>query len=157
ETGALPVLVHPFPATADPGRPDATNAAATVTAIARAVDLVRDGRAAALCTNPISKKHLRDHAGFVHPGHTEFLAHLAGGVPVAMMLAAPGLRVVPATIHLPLSAVPAALTAGVIETAIRLTDAALRRDFAIERPRIAVAGLNPHAGEGGAMGDEEIR
>jgi 4-hydroxythreonine-4-phosphate dehydrogenase len=104
---------------------------------------------------PISKQVLIEGAGFPHPGHTEYLAALAGGVPVAMMLACPELRVVPATIHIPLGDVPRRLTPETLERTIRLTDAALRRDFGIFRPRIAIAGLNPHAGEGGTMGDEE--
>ena len=153
---AVPVLPVAFAARARPGRLDPRHAQATIEAIRTGADLVRAGRCAALCTLPIHKKALQDGAGFAFPGHTEFLAHLAGDVPVAMMLAAPALRVVPATIHIPLSAVPAALTAQAVERAVRLTDAALRADFGVERPRIAVAGLNPHAGEGGAMGREEI-
>ncbi|MGL5011536.1 MAG: 4-hydroxythreonine-4-phosphate dehydrogenase PdxA, partial [Paracoccaceae bacterium] len=90
------------------------------------------------------------------PGHTEYLAHLAGDVPVVMMLACPGLRVVPATIHIPLAEVPGALTRAGLEQVIRLTVAGLQRDFGIAAPRVAVAGLNPHAGEGGAMGGEEL-
>ncbi len=140
-----------------PGRPAPANAAGTIAAIERAVDLVQTGRAAALCTLPITKKALKDGAGFAFPGHTEFLAHLAGVDRVAMMLACPGLRVVPATIHIPLPQVPAALTSEVLEGTIRLTHAALIRDFGIAAPRIAVAGLNPHAGEGGAMGWEDER
>ncbi len=104
------------------------------------MDLVQTGRAAALCTLPITKKALKDGAGFAFPGHTEFLAHLAGVDRVAMMLACPGLRVVPATIHIPLSQVPGALTPEVLEGTIRLTHAALIRDFGIAAPRIAVAG-----------------
>ncbi len=151
----LPVLPHRFPAPAVPGRPDPANAAATIAVIARAVGLVRAGAASAVCTLPIHKKALIDGAGFAFPGHTEYLAHLAGDPPVAMMLACPGLRVVPATIHIPLAAVPAALTRDRLEATIRTTHAALIRDFGIPAPRIAVAGLNPHAGEGGAMGREE--
>jgi len=158
--GRLAVLRMDFPAPARPGQPDQANAPATVAAIARAVDLVQSGQAGALVTAPISKAVLKTGAGFAFPGHTEFLAHLAGGCDVAMMLAAPRmsppLRVVPATIHIPLSAVPAALTPAALDRAIRITRAALIRDFAIPAPRIAVAGLNPHAGESGTMGDEEI-
>ncbi|MGY6410946.1 MAG: 4-hydroxythreonine-4-phosphate dehydrogenase PdxA [Alkalilacustris sp.] len=154
--GRLPVLPHDFPAPAAPGRPDPANAAATIAVIARAVGLVRGGAASAVVTGPIHKQALQEGAGFAFPGHTEYLAELAGGVPVAMMLAAPALRVVPATIHIPLSAVPAALTPAVLESAIRLTRIGLRRDFGVPDPRIAVAGLNPHAGEGGHMGQEEI-
>jgi 4-hydroxythreonine-4-phosphate dehydrogenase len=105
-----------------------------------------------VCTAPISKKVLVDGAGFAHPGHTEFLAALAGVERVVMMLACAELRVVPATIHIPLAEVPRALTREVLEETLRITAAALVRDFGIARPRIAVAGLNPHAGEGGLMG-----
>jgi 4-hydroxythreonine-4-phosphate dehydrogenase len=152
---ALPVLAHPFPAPATPGQPAARNAAAILSAIARGVELTLSGQAAALCTGPIHKKALKDGAGFAYPGHTEYLAALAGADRVVMMLACPELRVVPATIHIPLAEVPAALTDALLSDTIRITHAALRRDFGIAAPRIAVAGLNPHAGEGGAMGTEE--
>ncbi|TCP42285.1 4-hydroxythreonine-4-phosphate dehydrogenase PdxA [Rhodovulum marinum] len=153
---ALPVLRLPFPSPAVPGRPAPENAAAVIEAIARGVELVQEGRAAALCTAPISKKALKDGAGFAYPGHTEYLAHLAGVDRVVMMLACPALRVVPVTIHIPLSEVTAALDARLLEDTIRITHAALIRDFGIETPRLAVAGLNPHAGEGGTMGREEM-
>ena len=152
----VPVLPLDFAAPALPGRPDPANAEGVIAAIARGVDLVRRGEAAALTTGPIHKKALIDGAGFRFPGHTEFLAHLAGVDRVVMMLACAELRVVPATIHIPLAQVPAALTAELLTDTIRLTHAGLRRDFGIAAPRIAVAGLNPHAGEGGAMGGEEI-
>ncbi|MDA0923256.1 MAG: 4-hydroxythreonine-4-phosphate dehydrogenase PdxA [Proteobacteria bacterium] len=151
----LPVLSHPFAAPAVAGQPAPENAAGMIAAIARGVDLVMRGEASALTTLPIHKKALKDGAGFRFPGHTEYLAHLAGVETVVMMLACPALRVVPATIHIPLSEVPAALNAGLLTDTIRITDAALRRDFGIARPRIAIAGLNPHAGEGGTMGREE--
>ena len=157
--GHLPVLRHDFAVPAVPGRPDPANAAGVIAVIARAVDLVMQGQAAGICTLPISKQALKEGAGFAFPGHTEYLAHLAGGVPVAMMLASttvePPCRVVPATIHIPLQDVPAALTDGVLEQAIRITHAAMIRDFGIAAPRLAVAGLNPHAGEGGTMGRQE--
>jgi 4-hydroxythreonine-4-phosphate dehydrogenase len=152
----LPVLPHRFPSPATPGRPAPDNAAAVVAVIARGVDLVMRGEAAALTTAPIHKKALQDGAGFRFPGHTEYLAHLAGVDRVVMMLASDTLRTVPVTIHIPLSQVPGALSGRLISDTIRITDAALRHDFGIESPRIAVAGLNPHAGEGGAMGREEI-
>ncbi|MGC1429224.1 MAG: 4-hydroxythreonine-4-phosphate dehydrogenase PdxA [Albidovulum sp.] len=153
----LPVLRHDFPAAALPGQPSYENAAAVIDVIARAVQWVQSGTASALCTAPIHKKALKDGAGFAFPGHTEYLAHLAGVKQVVMMLACTELRCVPATIHIPLADVPAALTeAGLTET-IRITHAGLMRDFGIACPRIAVAGLNPHAGEGGAMGHEELR
>ncbi len=153
----LPVLPHPFPAPATPGRPAPENAAAVIAVIARAVDLVQRGEASAICTAPISKKALQDGAGFAYPGHTEYLAALGGVDRVVMMLACPALRVVPTTIHIPLSAVPDALTPELLRDTIRITHAALIRDFGIAAPRLAVTGLNPHAGEGGAMGDEEAR
>ncbi len=157
--GHLPVLRRDFAAPAVPGRPDPANAAGVVEVIARAVDLAMRGQGVGICTLPISKQALKEGAGFAFPGHTEYLAHLAGGVPVAMMLASttvtPPCRVVPATIHIPLQDVPAALTDDVLEQAIRITHAALIRDFGIPSPRIAVAGLNPHAGEGGTMGRQE--
>ncbi len=153
----LPLLVHDFPAPAPPGRPVAENAAAVIAVIERAVTLVQEGAAAAICTAPIHKQALKEGAGFAFPGHTEFLAHLGGVDQVVMMLAAPALRVVPTTIHIPLAAVPAALTPELLETTIRITRAALISDFALPRPRLAVAGLNPHAGEGGTMGREEAQ
>lgn len=110
----------------------------------------------ALITAPISKAAAQA-AGFGFPGHTEFLAARAGNVPVAMMLAGPRLRVVLATIHIGLAEVPRLLTSAAITQAITLAATALRRDFALACPRIAVAGLNPHAGEQGAFGDEETR
>ena len=153
---SLAVLRHDFPQPATPGTPDLRNAAGVAEVIARAVGLVQAGAASAICTLPIHKKVLKDGAGFAFPGHTEYLAHLAGVDRVVMMLAAPELRVVPVTIHIPLAEVPAALTPALLEDTLRITEAALRRDFGVAHPRLAVAGLNPHAGEGGAMGREEI-
>ncbi|MEM1129804.1 MAG: 4-hydroxythreonine-4-phosphate dehydrogenase PdxA [Pseudomonadota bacterium] len=152
---ALPVMVHPFPVPSVPGRLDPDNAPAVIDAITRGVQLVQEGAAAALCTAPIHKKALKDGANFSYPGHTEFLAALAGVSQVVMMLACDGLRVVPVTIHIPLAQVPAALTPELLSDTIRITHDALRHDFGIEAPRIAVTGLNPHAGEGGAMGHED--
>lgn len=151
----LPVLPHPFPAAALPGQPAPENARAVIDVIARGVDLVMRGAGLALTTAPIHKKALKDGAGFAFPGHTEYLAHLAGGAKVVMMLAAPALRVVPATIHIALADVPRAFTPELLREVVRITAEGLRRDFGIENPRLAVAGLNPHAGEGGAMGCEE--
>lgn len=157
---ALCVLPHPFPAAALPGAPDPANAQGVIDVIARGVDLVMRGEGLALTTAPIHKKALKDGAGFAFPGHTEYLAHLAGGAQVVMMLASEGvsppLRVVPATIHIALSAVPTAFDAQLLRDTVRITAAGLARDFGIENPRLAVAGLNPHAGEGGAMGREEL-
>jgi 4-hydroxythreonine-4-phosphate dehydrogenase len=124
--------------------------------IARGAGLVQSGQAVGLCTAPIHKQALQEGAGFAHPGHTEYLAHLAGVDRVVMMLASNRLRVVPATIHIPLCEVPQALTGDLLEQVIRITHAALIRDFGVAAPRLTVAGLNPHAGEGGRMGVEEI-
>ncbi|WP_022707241.1 4-hydroxythreonine-4-phosphate dehydrogenase PdxA [Paracoccus zeaxanthinifaciens] len=159
--GHLPVLRHDFAAPNVAGRPDPANAQGVIDVIARAARMAMQGQVAAITTAPISKEALQTGAGFAFPGHTEYLAHLGGDVPVAMMLASttvtPACRVVPATIHIPLQDVPDALTPDALEQAIRLTHAGLVRDFGIPRPRIAVAGLNPHAGEGGRMGQQETR
>ncbi len=152
---ALPVLPIRLPRPVVTGKPDPANAPAVIGAITQAVDFVKQGRAAAMVTNPIQKETLYA-AGFTHPGHTEFLAELAGGVTPVMMLLCPGLRVVPVTVHLPLRSALAALRTEDIVTAGRITADALKRDFGIARPRLAVAGLNPHAGENGTIGREEI-
>ncbi len=152
---ALPVLPLDGPVRATPGRPSAETAGAVLESIRRAVALVAEGRAGAVVTNPIQKSALYE-AGFRHPGHTEFLAELAGAnVQPVMMLACPQLRVVPVTVHLSLRGAIESLTTEAIVAVGRITAEALRRDFAVERPRLAVAGLNPHAGEGGAMGEED--
>lgn len=152
----LPVLPHDFAAPNPPGVLVAENARGVIEVIDRAVGLAMSGAASAVCTAPLHKKALKDGAGFAFPGHTEYLAHLAGVGRVVMMLASPLLRVVPVTIHIPLSQVPAALTPALLAETLRITHAGLIRDCGLARPRIAVAGLNPHAGEGGAMGREEI-
>lgn len=142
------------------GVPDALNAAAVIGAIEEAVEAVVRGEAAAVVTNPIAKSVLYT-AGFTHPGHTEFLGALAERHwpgrrfhPV-MMLASTALKVVPLTVHIPLADVPGAITRVAIFETVRITHEALKRDFGIVAPRIVVAGLNPHAGEGGAIGREE--
>jgi 4-hydroxythreonine-4-phosphate dehydrogenase len=155
--GVLPVLAHPFAAENPPGVLVPDNARGVIEVIERAVALAMSGAVGAVCTAPLHKKALKDGAGFAFPGHTEFLAHLAGVERVVMMLASPLLRVVPVTIHIPLSEVATALTPALLEETIHLTHAGLIRDCGLAQPRIAVAGLNPHAGEGGAMGDEEAR
>ena len=142
-----------------PGRPAAANAEATIELIARAVEAVHDGAARAVVTNPIAKSVLYD-AGFRFPGHTEYLGELAkawGGpaFPV-MMICSEALKVVPVTIHIPLAEAAQALSADLILKTARVVDRDLRLRFGLKRPRLAVAGLNPHAGEGGAMGREEI-
>ncbi|MFZ5781043.1 MAG: 4-hydroxythreonine-4-phosphate dehydrogenase PdxA [Pseudomonadota bacterium] len=153
---ALPVLPVPLRTGVQGGLPHPANSPAVLESIERAVGLALAGDIAGIVTNPIQKKTLQD-AGFPHPGHTEYLAELAGGVDVAMMLACPGLRVVPVTIHLSLAAAVRTLDSALIERAARLAASGLQSLFGIERPRLAVAALNPHAGEQGAMGDEESR
>ena len=151
---ALPVLSHPLPRPVRPGLPHPGNAEAVCTSISRAVSAALENKAAAVVTNPIHKKTLAD-AGFPHPGHTEYLAELTGGKTPVMMLACPGLRVIPITIHVPLKDAIAQLSSEAIITAGRITAQALITDFAIPSPRLAVAGINPHAGEQGMLGTEE--
>lgn len=153
---AMPVLALPFEGPAAPGHPQAQHAGGVIRSIETGVKLVQDGQASSLCTAPIHKKALIDGAGFSYPGHTEFLAALAHVDRVVMMLASEQLRVVPATIHIPLSQVPAQLTPALLRETIQITAQGLREQFGVSHPRIAVAGLNPHAGEGGAMGEEEL-
>ncbi len=152
---ALPVLPLPFPAPSVPGQPDAENAPAVLDSIGRAIALWRGGEAAAICTNPVCKRLLVEGAGFGFSGHTEYLASASGARKSVMMLCAGRFRVVPATIHIPLADVPAALKRDLIRTTIVVANAALGRDFGLDAPRIAVAGLNPHAGEDGILGSEE--
>ncbi len=151
----MPVLNHPFPQHVTYGAPTAANAPAVIDVIRRGVELTMSGAASALCTAPIAKSVLVDHGGFAHPGHTEFLAELAGVERVVMMLASDELKVVPTTIHIPLTKISRALTPALLEATIRVTHQSLIDDFGIERPRIAVSGLNPHAGEDGMLGSEE--
>lgn len=152
---ALPVLPERLAAPAEPGRPDPAHGPAIIRSVERAVALARAGEAAAVVTSPLAKTTLLA-AGIGHAGHTTWLAELAGGGVPVMMLASPLLRVVPVTVHIPFAAVPAALTGARIVAAGRIVAAALRADFGIARPRLAVAGLNPHAGEEGTIGREEI-
>jgi 4-hydroxythreonine-4-phosphate dehydrogenase len=152
---ALPVLSQPLSVDAVPGKLDEANTLAVRRAIETAVDLTLGGEAAAVVTNPIQKQTLYD-TGFPFPGHTEFLAHLARiDTPAVMMLACPELRVVPVTVHMSLRNAVMSLKFRNIIQAAMITDQALRLDFGIAKPRLAVAGLNPHAGEGGALGTEE--
>lgn len=157
----LPVRPVPCPAPVIAGQPDTANAPAVIGAIEAAVGAVCDGDASAVVTNPIAKSVLQAH-GFPHPGHTEFLGVLAAthfGVDVkpVMLLASRELNVVPLTVHIPLASVPAAITLEAITETARILHSALRIDFGISAPRIAVTGLNPHAGEQGTMGKEEER
>jgi 4-hydroxythreonine-4-phosphate dehydrogenase len=156
---ALPVVSLSASAAATPGKPSAVFARATIESIDRAVGYVHSGAASAVVTNPIAK-HVLYEAGFGFPGHTEYLGELARlwGKPAqpVMMLWSTELSVVPVTIHIPLAAAPAALTRDLIVSTARIVAADLKKRFAIPHPRLAVAGLNPHAGESGAMGREEI-
>ncbi|WP_185983254.1 4-hydroxythreonine-4-phosphate dehydrogenase PdxA [Aureimonas mangrovi] len=155
----LPVLPLVNGHSEEPGRIDPANAFGTIEAIDRAVRLARDGEASAVVTCPIDKKALYD-AGFAHPGHTEYLADLCAKAegrtftPV-MLLTGPDLSCVPVTIHVPLAEVPALLTRELIEETARIVATDLKRRFGLKSPRIAVSGLNPHAGERGALGRED--
>jgi 4-hydroxythreonine-4-phosphate dehydrogenase len=163
---ALPVLDRPLSASVTPGKPDTAHGRHIIAWIREGVELAKTGKARALVTCPINKSVLYA-TGFKFPGHTEYLAELCkdadGAAPhPVMMLTAPDvanggeLRVVLATIHTPLAEVPKALTEPLLVQLARITHDALQRDFGIERPRLAMAGLNPHAGEEGTMGHEEI-
>lgn len=151
---SLPVLPIDLPGSTTPGQPDPANAASVVASIRKATECAMTGSAAAVMTNPIHKKTLYD-AGFQHPGHTEFLAEIAGIERSVMMLLCPGLRVVPITSHISLSQAIEALKTDDIVAAATITVQALHRDFGIETPHIMMAALNPHAGEDGSMGREE--
>lgn len=156
---ALPVLSLPVGFEVQAGQPHTGAAHATIKAIETAVALTVGNRVSAVVTNPIAKSVLYE-AGFGFPGHTEFLAELAAKligqvVKPVMMIAGPTLRVVPVTIHIPIKDVPAALTEELIVETCRIVAADLIHKFGIEAPRLAVAGLNPHAGEDGAIGHED--
>ncbi len=157
---AVPVLDRPLPAGATPGRPDPRNAGAVVDWIEEAVALALAGQAAGLVTAPIAKAPLYA-AGFPFPGHTELIAELTRDAPFdgvrgpVMMLTARDLRACLVTIHLPLAQAVAAITVQAVEQTARVVHDAMRRDFGLDRPRLALAALNPHAGEDGALGHEE--
>lgn len=152
---ALPVLVHKFSNSLKVGQPQPENAGDIISVIKQAVNLVVNGKAKALCTSPINKNVLKSGTHFPYPGHTEFLAQLDNIDTPVMMLACSKLKVVPATIHIPLKEVSSSLSiAGLIET-IKITNEAMKEKFNISEPVIAVAGLNPHAGENGQLGREE--
>jgi 4-hydroxythreonine-4-phosphate dehydrogenase len=157
---ALPVVDVGVPVSAQPGRPDQSSAPAALAAIRRAVADVGAGAASAIVTNPVAKNVLY-RSGFAEPGHTEYLAKLSTettGVAAhpVMMLWSPELAVVPVTIHLPLKDVVARLTSDLVVETGRIVARDLRERFGIARPRLAIAGLNPHAGEDGALGDEDL-
>jgi 4-hydroxythreonine-4-phosphate dehydrogenase len=149
------VLPVPLAAPCTAGQPDARNANQVLAMLERATEGCLRGEFQALCTGPVQKSIINE-AGIPFTGHTEFLAERSGVKRVVMMLACPTLRVALATTHLPLSQVPAALNAELLEEVLGILDADLRTKFGIARPRILVAGLNPHAGEGGHLGREEI-
>jgi 4-hydroxythreonine-4-phosphate dehydrogenase len=158
---AVPVIDLPISAPVAIGRPSSRNGAAVIAAIERAVADVHAGTARAIVTNPIAKSVLYE-AGFAYPGHTEFLAALSekhwpgkAHIPV-MMLSCAALKVVPLTIHVPLAQVPSLITPTLILTSARIVAEALKSDFGILAPRIAIAGLNPHAGEAGTIGLEDV-
>jgi len=155
---ALPVVACGPSTTAQPGRPDASSAPAALASIRQAVADVQAGHAAAVVTNPIAKSVLY-RAGFSHPGHTEFLAELAardGVTPMPVMLLwSPTLAVVPVTIHVSLRDAIEQLSSHLITATVRIVVSDLRTRFGVRRPRIAMSGLNPHAGEDGTIGDEE--
>ena len=140
-----------------PGEPNLAGARCSLDSLELAVGLTRSGAACAIVTGPVSKAQLYE-IGFVHPGQTEFVAERCGiaSANVVMMLAGPTLRTVPVTTHVPLRSVPELLSIELIVAKARVTERSLARDFAIERPRLAIAGFNPHAGENGALGREEI-
>jgi 4-hydroxythreonine-4-phosphate dehydrogenase len=151
----LPVLALENKVSSVAGTPDPANSAAVVRSVRQAVDLALDGRASGIVTNPIHKETLIK-AGFEHPGHTEYLAQIMNAAPV-MMLASPGLRVVSVTTHVALREVAGQLTKEKIVATGRVVASALITDFGMTEPRLAVAALNPHGGEGGVFGEEEER
>jgi 4-hydroxythreonine-4-phosphate dehydrogenase len=154
---ALPVLPITLAVPAIPGQPASANAPAILKSLEEAAALCLSGDASAMVTAPVAKEQLYG-AGFNAPGQTEFLADLCGTQreETVMMLAGPSLRVVPLTIHIPLKDVPQRLTKALILSRAKTTAAALQRDFSISKPRLALCGLNPHSGENGAIGREEI-
>lgn len=153
----LPILPIASAETDVPGHPSVAGAHCSLDALELAVGLARSGSAMAVVTGPVSKQQLYA-IGFSHPGQTEFVAERCGISPgnVAMMLAGPSLRTVPVTTHVPLADVSELLSPALIETRGRAALRGLQRNFGIADPRLAIAGLNPHAGEGGALGREEI-
>ena len=153
--GVLNVISIPLAAQCEPGQVNVDNARYVLDTLRRAIAGCSNGEFAALVTGPVHKGVIND-AGIAFTGHTEFLAQLTHAPQVVMMLAAPGLRVALATTHLPISAVSAAITSSLLERVLRVLHADLVQKFRIPQPRILVCGLNPHAGEGGHLGREEI-
>ena len=155
EENVLTVIRHKFAENRVPGKPNPKNARATITAIERGVHFIKNGQCSAICTMPVSKSILQDGANFPFPGHTEYLAHLDRKNTYGMMLVNKYLRVVPATIHIPIKDISKYLTAELIEKTIKTTYQELTSRFSISNPSIWISGLNPHAGEAGTIGDEE--
>jgi 4-hydroxythreonine-4-phosphate dehydrogenase len=153
--GTLPVLSARLGAAATPGRPDPANARYVLALLDAAAEGCMAGRFAAMVTAPVQKSSIND-AGIPFQGHTEYLAAKAGGAHPVMLLVAGQLRVALATTHLPLAAVPRAITSAGLERTLLVLDRGLRESLGIAAPRIVVCGLNPHAGEGGHLGREEI-
>jgi 4-hydroxythreonine-4-phosphate dehydrogenase len=153
--GELSVMPVPLAAPAYPGRLDSTNAPYVLDTLARATDGCLSGRFAGMVTGPVQKSVIND-AGIVFTGHTEFLAQQCGGPQVVMLLVAGDLRVALATTHVPLAAVPALITARRLRAVLEILLGDLQARFGIASPRVLVAGLNPHAGESGHLGREEI-
>ena len=154
---ALPLIQVDDPGEIEPGQPNLAGARCALDSLELGVGLCRQGMASGLVTGPVSKSQL-GAIGFAYPGQTEFVAERCGvsASHAVMMLAGPTLRAVPLTVHVPLAEVPRLITADLIVTRARITARAITRDFGIERPRIAIAGLNPHAGESGTLGREEV-
>jgi 4-hydroxythreonine-4-phosphate dehydrogenase len=150
------IYLHPVtnPTSTTPGQLDPTHASYILATLRQAATGCLTGEYAAMVTAPVHKGNIND-AGIAFSGHTEYLAEITGGTPI-MMLACPGLRVALVTTHLPLSQVPAAITTTRLERTIRILERELRTRFGIERPNILVAGLNPHAGEQGHLGREDL-
>ena len=157
ERNTLTVIRQNFVGNRTPGKPNLKHAEATIKVIESAVQFVKSGRCSAICTMPISKSILKDGAKFRFPGHTEYLAHLDESSNFAMMLINRYLKVVPATIHVPIKDITKYLNAEKIEKIIKTTHHELVNRFSISHPHIWISGLNPHAGENGTIGDEETK
>ena len=155
ERNSLTVIRQNFVEPRTPGKPNPNHAEATIEAIQRGVQFVKNGQCSAICTMPISKSILKEGANFPFPGHTEYLAHLDESKNYAMMLVNKYLRVVPVTIHIPIKDITKYLNTELIEKTIKTTHQELNSRFSISNPNIWISGLNPHAGENGTIGDEE--
>ena len=155
ERNSLTVIRQNFVEPRTPGKPNPKHAEATIEAIKRGVQFVKNGQCSAICTMPISKSILKEGANFPFPGHTEYLAHLDESKNYAMMLVNKYLKVVPVTIHIPIKDITKYLNAELIEKTIKTTHQELNSRFSISNPNIWISGLNPHAGENGTIGDEE--